>query len=164
MEENKPHVNTIIETLNDEVASILKDKDASDSIVDGLCNVFKDLEIYKKMVKNIDVLTEKNKRLEDLEKELTEKLNTATIEKNLLTEQLNNWRTNTGTIMDANVQALGQLMTFTPTNNNKEKIESESSVDTNTKIDAEGNIKLMVKNDEKKKGIHTLQDIKEEEN
>jgi hypothetical protein len=170
MAETEPSVNNTLEKLKGEITTILTDKDASDSVVNKLSNVFKDLAIYKDLQAEIDVLNKQNndllsevEKIKNNEQDLTEKLKNLLIEKNTLLEQLSNWRENTTHIMSANVHLLNGLVPNAKKPEDSDKPQ-DSSAGTHKEIDSEGNIQLVVQKDEKKRGVHTLQDIKEEGN
>ncbi len=116
MDSQEPPINNIISNLSTEITSILKDKDASDSIVKKLSDVFQDLAIFKELKDEVELLTSQNKELEtavndhlEIQTKLKDEVKTLEIEKKGLTDQLENWRKHTAQIMSANVHILNGL-------------------------------------------------------
>jgi len=125
MSEIERPINTTLDTLKDEIVTILDEKDAADSIVTKLSDVFKDLAIYIEITEENTQLKQKLKdqfyeasKLKKTERELTDAINILKIEKGTLLEQLSNWRENTTRVLSANVHILNGLSGDTTGANN----------------------------------------------
>jgi len=97
MDSQEPPINNIISNLSTEITTILREKDASDSIVKKLSDVFQDLAIFKELKDEVELLKSQNKELEtsvnnhlEIQTKLKDEVKTLEIEKKGLTDQLEN--------------------------------------------------------------------------